>query len=81
MLYINVAWQGMVVGAIYSTQGPSSNDGIIVWAAVVGYIASLPVPFFLGWQVFSRLYSTSLQKYAVRHAMKTNIDKANYDQQ
>ena len=63
IMFITLCWQAMVISAIYSTLYTSTNNAIIIWAAVVAWAASIPFPFILGGCFLQRIYTTELEKY------------------
>lgn len=56
VMMITAAWQAMVTCAIYSTLYKTANNGIVIWAAVVGWAASIPFPYVLGNCFLKRMY-------------------------
>lgn len=54
---MNFFWQCIVLAAIYNYQGVAANSGIIIWAGVVAYVASIPIPYLVGNIVFQRIYT------------------------
>ncbi len=59
-MFITLCWQAMVVSAIYSTLYDHENNGIIIWAAVVAWVASIPFPYVLGGCFLQKIYTTEL---------------------
>jgi hypothetical protein len=62
-LFITAAWQALVLCAIYATQYSMPGNGIIIWAAVVAWVASIPFPYILGGCFLQRIYETELEVY------------------
>lgn len=54
---MNFFWQCMVLAAIYNYQGVAANSSIIIWAAVVAYAVSIPIPYLVGNVFFQRIYT------------------------
>ena len=55
----------MVVSAIYSVYWRQDGNGIVIWAAAVGWAASVPVPYLLGNIFLKKIYrleSSQLEK-------------------
>jgi hypothetical protein len=60
---INFFWQCVVLAAIYNTQGTSSSTAIIIWAAIIAYVVSIPIPFLVGNIFFQRIYNIEIEKF------------------
>jgi hypothetical protein len=52
----SIIWQAMVVSAIYSREWSQEGNSIIIWAAVIGWAASIPMPYLLGNLFLKKIY-------------------------
>jgi hypothetical protein len=69
LFLINFFWQCMVLAAIYNHQGTTAGSPIIIWAAIVAYVASIPIPYLVGNFFFQRIYETELEKFQIMKEM------------
>lgn len=74
VIMINWTIQGVIIACIYGNQFLSAP--MIIWTAVVAFVATLPVPFLLGYAIFRKIYDKNLLKYDNMKAMKGVFDKA-----
>lgn len=63
---ITISWQAMVTTAIYSRIPVSETDAVVIWAAVVGWAASIPFPYILGGCFLSRIYESEVEKLTLK---------------
>jgi len=75
LFYINIVWQGCVLAAIYSTVGSTSDKSIIIWSAIVAYVASIPLPYIFGHFFLQKIYATEIEKFDIQIHMKGLQDK------
>lgn len=54
-MVITISWQAMVTSAIYSRIPESETNAVIIWAAVVGWAASIPLPYIFGGCFLSKI--------------------------
>jgi hypothetical protein len=71
-----ISWsiQGVFIASIYGNQFLGSP--MIIWTAVIAFVASLPVPFLLGMLIHRKIYEKNLIKYENMKAMKGTFDKS-----
>jgi hypothetical protein len=62
---IQAVFIASIIGNNYGT-GPS----IIIWSAVIAYVATIPFPFIIGALVFQKIYKKLLHKYEMMKNMK-----------
>lgn len=53
----------MVTCAIYARVYQTASDAVIIWAAIVGWAASIPLPYFLGGCFLKRIYENQLEQF------------------
>lgn len=75
----NFMWQGIVAAAIYYHQGLASNSSILVWAGVVAYVASVPMPYLVGNIFFKRIYGIELEKFKAQKKMHQETNKERHE--
>lgn len=66
-MLLNFSWQAVVLAAVYMTLGPSTDEAIIIWAALIALGASQPVPYIMGGTFLKYIRETTLEKF---HIMK-----------
>lgn len=57
LMFAPITWQAMVVSIIYSYRWSDSGDTIIIWAAVVAWVASIPFPYIFGNVFLKKIYA------------------------
>jgi hypothetical protein len=72
-LLINWTLQGVFIASILGNQllGPP----MIIWTAVVAFVATIPFPFVWGQLIFKKIYNTNEIKFENMKLMKGTIDK------
>lgn len=67
-MLFNFSLQGLILAGIYEKAGPTTvgtiganaNNGIIIWSALVAFIASYPIPFILGGTFLNYIRETTI---------------------
>lgn len=77
---MNFFWQCIVLSAIYNYQGIAAGPSIIIWAAVVAYVASIPIPYLVGNVFFLRIYAIELDKFQTLHDLHIETKKEKHDE-
>jgi hypothetical protein len=68
VILINWTVQGVIIACIYGNQFLGAP--MIIWTAVIAFVATLPVPFLWGCLIHSKIYEKNLVKYENMKAMK-----------
>lgn len=77
---MNFFWQCIVLSAIYNYQGVAAGTGIIIWAAVVAYVASIPIPYLVGNVFLQRIYTIELDKFQTLHDLHIETKKEKHEE-
>jgi hypothetical protein len=73
VVLINWTIQGVIIASIYGNQ--FLDAPMIIWTAAIAFVATLPVPFLIGYLIHKKIYEKNLIKYENMKAMKGVIDK------
>jgi hypothetical protein len=74
VLLINWSIQGVIIASIIGNQYLGAP--MIIWTAAVAFVATIPIPFFLGGIFFKKIYEKNLLKYESLKNMKGTFDKS-----
>lgn len=73
VILINWTIQAVIIASIYGNQFLGAP--MIIWTAAIAFVATMPVPFLLGYLIHNKIYEKNLIKYENMKAMKGVIDK------
>lgn len=65
--------QGVFLASIYGNQ--QLGAPMIIWAAAIAFVATIPFPFIIGSVFFTRIHEKNLIKYENQKGLKGIIDK------
>lgn len=71
----SVIWQAMVVSALYSIYWDQNGNAIIIWAAVIGWAASIPIPYFMGNIFLKKIYQLESERMQKKIDEHHEVDK------
>lgn len=74
ILFINWTIQGVFIASIYGNN--MLGAPMIIWTAVIAFVATIPVPFIFGYAFLKKTYDKCLLKYDNMKAMKGVFDKS-----
>lgn len=74
MVLVNWTVQGVFIASIYGNQ--FLDAPMIIWTAVIAFVATIPIPFFTGYLIHRKIYEKNLMKYDHMKAMKGMFDKS-----
>ncbi len=73
VLLINWTLQGVFIACIYGNQLLGSP--MIIWTAVIAFVATILFPFIWGELIFKKIYNSNETKFENMKLMKGTIDK------
>jgi hypothetical protein len=71
---MNWTIQGLFLACIYGNQ-PTLDSPMIIWTAVVAFLATIPFPFIWGSIFHRKIYEKNLIKYENMKGMRGLFDK------
>jgi hypothetical protein len=63
LLLVNIYWQAFVVTAVYYFLYAYWGNSLVIWAALAGWILSIPVPYLFGSCFLQKIYAMKIEKY------------------
>lgn len=63
LMLLQIFWQGLVITLVYCFGFENIEISLIIWAALLGWVLALPVPFLMGKIFLQPIYQQKIQKY------------------
>jgi uncharacterized membrane protein YdjX (TVP38/TMEM64 family) len=74
-MLISFSWQACVHSILYANVTFGQGPVMILWAAIIGWITTMPFTYILGHIFLRKIYELTLHKYEVMKKMKGLFNK------
>lgn len=63
LMLLQIFWQGLIITMIYCFGYLNTENSLILWAALLGWVLAIPAPFLMARIFLQPIYQLKIQKY------------------